>query len=138
MSSAPSSINGVLAAYVAGRVKADRVVAAVAEAYYRETGKGKREGLRPVMDVIERSAPGMVELIGTPGRPGFEIRLGQREFPNAYETELKQAVEAVLRGMGTGERGRVAAARTTDHGQPKTSFVSRLVAAVRRLFSASA
>lgn len=130
MSSAPSSINELLAGYLAGRVKAERVVAAVAWEYYREAGKGQREVWRPVMDVIERAAPGLVELLGTPGRPGFEIRLGQREFPKGYESQLKQAVEAVLRGIGKGEGGRVTAARTT--------LVSRLVAAVRRLFSASA
>jgi hypothetical protein len=130
MSSAPSSIKELLAGYLAGRVKAERVVAAVAGEYYRDAGKGQREGWRPVMDIIERAAPGLVELVGTPGRPGFEIRLGQREFPKGYEGQLKQAVEAVLGGLGTGERGRVAPARTT--------LVSRLFAAVRRLFSASA
>src|SRR5690349_5954938 len=102
MSSAASSINDVLAAYVAGREKAARVIAAVAEAYYREA-KGKREGLRPVMDVIERAAPGLVELVGSPGKPGFEIRLAQREFPKAYEADLKRAVEAALAGGGKRE-----------------------------------
>ena len=137
MSSAPSSINDVLAAYAAGREKAARVVAVVAEAYYRETGKGKREALRAVIDVIERAAPGMVELVGSPGRPGFEIRLAQREFPKAYEADLKRAVEAALAGGGKRETVDVKRAETTDHGERNPSLISRLFSAVRRLFSAS-
>jgi hypothetical protein len=130
MSSVPSSINDVLAAYVAGREKAARVVAAVAEAYYRERGRGQREGLQPVMDVVERAAPGMVELVGTPDRPGFAIRLAQRDFPKAYEAELRQAVEVVL--SGGIKRG------TVDVHAPRTSLVARVVTAIRRLFTASA
>jgi len=133
MSSAASSINDVLAAYVAGREKATRVVAVVAEAYYREA-KGKREGLRPVMDVIERAAPGLVELVGSPGKPGFEIRLAQREFPKAYEADLKRAVEAALAGGGKRETVDVTPVGTTEG---KTSFVSRLFAVVKRMFTAS-
>jgi len=133
MSSAASSINDVLAAYVAGREKATRVVAVVAEAYYREA-KGKREGLRPVMDVIERAAPGLVELVGSPGKPGFEIRLAQREFPKAYEADLRRAVEAALAGGGKRETVDVTPVGTTEG---KTSFVSRLFAAVKRMFTAS-
>jgi hypothetical protein len=130
MSSAASSINDILAAYVAGREKATRVVAVVAEAYYREP-KGKREGLRPVMDVIERAAPGLVELVGSPGKPGFEIRLAQREFPKAYEPDLKRAVEAALAGGGRRE--------TVDVATPaRPTLVARLFAAVKRMFSASA
>jgi len=138
MSSAPSSINDVLAAYVAGREKATRVVAVVAEAYYRETGKGKRETLRAVIDVIERAAPGMVELTGSPGRPGFEIRLEQREFPKAYEADLKRAVEAALAGGGKRETVDVKPAETADEGGRKASLVSRFFAAVKRMFTASA
>lgn len=135
--SAASSINDVLAAYVAGREKATRVVAVVAEVYYRETRDGRRETLRPVMDVIERAAPGLVELVGSPGKPGFEIRLAQREFPKAYEADLKRAVEAAL--VGGGKRETVDVKRgTTDNGQPKTSLMSRFFSAVKRMFSASA
>jgi hypothetical protein len=138
MSSATSSINDVLAGYVAGREKAARVVAVVAEAYYRERGTGRKEALQPVMDVVERAAPGMVELVGTPGRPGFEIRLAQREFPKSYEGQLKEAVEFVLSGSGKRETREVAAGTATKPGARPTSFVARVVAAVRRLFSASA
>ena len=137
MSSATSSISDVLAAYAAGREKAARVVAVVAEAYYRDTATGKRDVWRPVMDVIERAAPGMVELVGTPGRPGFEIRLAQREFPKAYEADLRRAVEAALSGGGRRETVNVDAA-PTDSAPAATSLISRLVAAVRRLFTASA
>jgi hypothetical protein len=138
MSSAPSSINEVLAAYVAGREKAARVVAVVAEAYYRDRGKGKGEGLEPVIAVIERAAPGMVELVGSPGRPGFEIRLAQREFPKGYEAELKQAVQVVLSGSARRRTVDVNAPGISDNRERKTSLVARVFAAVRRLFTASA
>src|SRR5260370_16384602 len=63
----------------------------------------KAEGLRPVIDVIERAAPGMVELVGSPDRPGFEIRLPHREFPKAYEPHLRRAAAAPLSGGGKRE-----------------------------------
>jgi hypothetical protein len=77
----------------------------------------------------------MVELVGTPGRPGFEIKLAQRDLPREAEAALKRAAEQVLsgdRGMGTGERA--APARE----QAPASLLSRVLSAVRRLFSASA
>ncbi len=137
MSSAASSINDVLAAYVAGRETAARVVAAVAEAYYRDRGKGKAEGLRPVIDVIERAAPGMVELVGSPDRPGFEIRLAHREFPKAYEPHLRRAAAAALSGGGKRETVQVPDTPSTLTVSA-SGLWSRVVEAVRRLFTASA
>lgn len=136
MSSVPSSINDVLAAYAAGREKAARVVAVVAEAYYRETNAAKREIWHPVMEVVERAAPGLVELVGTPGKPGFEIRLGGREFPKSYEADLKRAVEIVLSESPKRETRKVPAAAST--AVPTGGLWARVVAAVRRIFSASA
>ncbi len=137
MSSATSSINEVLAAYVAGRVKADRVVAVVAEAYYREGGTGKGEGLRPVIDVIERAAPGMVELVGTPDRPGFAIRLAQREFPKEFEPALRAAINAVLVGARHAVPLRNPGSPPPPAG-PVPGLWSRVVAVVKRIFTASA
>jgi len=102
-----SSIRRELEGFVAGRVKPERVVIAVAAAYYREPGNGKRETLRPIIDVIDRASPGIVELGIVPGGAGFEIRLAERPFPEEYAAELRRAAEAVLSGNGKRETGNV-------------------------------
>jgi hypothetical protein len=126
-SSATSSIKQTLEAYLAGRLKAERVVGAVAEVYYGEGGKGKREGLRPLMEVIERAHPGVVALSGAPERPGFSVQLAERPFPKEYEAALRRAAEAV-----------VGSAPEAVRGAPEVGWLGRLVGAIRRLFSASA
>ena len=141
-----SAARRALEGYVAGRLEADRVVAAVTAAYYRETGKGEREtgngkgetaqgereALRPVIEVVERAAPGVVELAGRADGPGFEVRVVERPFPKQYEAELRRAAEAVLGAWNTGP----------DQGAGKppadAGWMSRLVRAVLRLFHASA
>lgn len=127
MSSATSRVRDTLQGYVAGRLRAEAVVAAVAEAYYREGG-GQREALRPVLDVVERAAPGVVELARADAGPGFQVRLAGREFPREYEAELRRAAQVVL-GAGPGPQ---------RSGAPSPGLLRRLVAAMRRLFSASA
>lgn len=134
MSFASSPVRQALVEYVAGRAKPDRLVATVMSAYYRETGGGgSREYLRPVVEVIERAAPGVVELAGKDGGAGFDIRLAERLFPRQYEAELRSAAQAVLRatwpesagpGTGGGDEGR-------------GGLVGRLVRALQRLFTAS-
>lgn len=116
-----SSVREALQGYLAGRVKAEGVVAAVGMAYYgegsREKGKARREmrdGLQPLVAVIERAAPGVVELGGTASRPGFQVRLAERPFPKQFEAELRRAAEAVLQTdweRGKREGGRVEPAR---------------------------
>ncbi|MGH7671830.1 MAG: hypothetical protein ACREMC_02945 [Gemmatimonadales bacterium] len=125
MSSASSPVNEALAGYIAGRVKAERVVAVVAEAYYsRDTGSGMRDTLRPVIEVVERAHPGVVELTGTPARPGFAVRLGERPFPKEYEALLRDAVGVVV---GTLPASRI----------PHPGILARIAAAIRRVFTAS-
>src|SRR5437879_13916938 len=109
-----SSVRQELEGFVAGRVKAERIVIAVAAAYYAERGNGKRETLRPLIDVIDRASPGIVELGVVAGGAGVEIRLAERACPKGYETERMRGAEAVLTGMGHGGMGKVAA--TTDTG----------------------
>lgn len=126
---------------MAGRLDADGVVAAVTAAYYRETGKGgtgggERETLRPVVEVIERAAPGVVELAGNPDGPGFEIRVLGRPFPKQYEADLRTAALTVL----TGERGGEPGPATGTHGAAPRhvpGLVRRVVRAILRLFNAS-
>ena len=132
MSSASSLDRSTLEGYVAGRVKAERVVAAVVAAYYGEGGRGKREGLAPLIAVIERAAPGVPHLAKTESQPGFEIKLAERPFPTAYEAELKRAVEAVLAGSGSPASGSGEVMRETGGG-----VLSRILGALRRLLSAS-
>src|SRR2546426_6083348 len=125
-SSASSPISLAIAGYVAGHVKAERLVALVATAYYGVGGK--RDGLKPLMDVIERAAPGVVELAGRAGGAGFDIRLAERPFPKRYEAELRRAAETYLQREETGEWGK-------GKGD---GLVGRALAAIRRLFSPSA
>src|SRR5438093_7008680 len=91
MPSESSPVKEALEAYVAGRVKAERLVVAVAAEYYRDTRNGKRETLRPLIDVIDRASPGIVELGRADGGPGFELRLAERPFPKQYEPQLREA-----------------------------------------------
>ncbi len=124
-----SAVRETLEGYVAGRVQAERVVAAVAAAYYGAGVRGKREGLRPLVDVIERAAPGVIELSSARDSPGFAITLVERRFPSQYEVELRRAAAAVL-----------AATAPLHHAAPPDhpGWISRIVRAVRRLFRGSA
>jgi hypothetical protein len=132
MSSAASPIRTVLEGYVAGRVKAERVVEAVAAAYYGEQGpKGhgarSREQLGPILDIIERAHPGVIELSSTADKPGFAVRLAERPFPKEFEPALRAAVESAL----------VGAQHAAPLRAPNPGFVARLFGAIRRLFTAS-
>src|ERR1700674_1713918 len=92
-----SPVRRELEEYVAGRCGVTRVVAAVMDAYYRDGGRGKQEALRPVIDVIERAAPGVVELAAAGDTPGFRVRLAERPFPERYAHELLLAAGVALR-----------------------------------------
>lgn len=132
-SSSSSAIRTLLEDYVGGRVAADRLVPEVAAQYFRSGARAGRDGLRPLMDVIERAAPGIAQLAHVAEGPGFDIRLAERPFPTAYEAELRRAAQAVLEGgmewAGAPLRG---------SGAVNGGFWSRLLVRVRRLFSASA
>ena len=128
MSSATSPVRTVLEGYVAGRVKAERVVEAVAAAYYDKQGVGRGAWLRQLMDVIERAHPGIVELTSAAAPPGFGVRLATRPFPKEYEVALRQAAQAALAREST----------PSPHAPlPTPRLWSRLYTAVRRLFTAS-
>jgi len=124
MSSATSPVRDALEGYVAGRVKAERLVEAVATAYYGDQGLGPRAWLKPLMEIIERAHPGVIELSGSPDKPGFAVRRSARPFPKQHEAQLREAVEAVLVGGPQAPR-------------PGPRFWTRLYTAVRRLFTAS-
>jgi hypothetical protein len=138
------SVRETLEAYVAGRVKAERVVEAVAAAYYgRDPGGGMRDALRPVIEMIERAHPGVIELSGTVDKPGFAVRLANRPFPKEYEGALREAVEGALAGAASVGAQHAAPLHGSAAPSPTVAarnpgFVARLFGAIRRLFSASA
>ena len=128
MSSASSAAKELLAAYVAGRVPAVRLVPAIAVEYYRSPDARQRAALRPVMDVIERAAPGVARLARTESGAGFDIQLAERPFPETFEMSLKEAAAGALEQWGT----------TPPAGTAGGSgFWGRLFDRVRRIFSAS-
>ena len=135
-SSASSPVSLAIAGYVAGRVKAEGLVALVSAAYYGDGGRGTRDGLKPLIDVIQRAAPGVVELAARPGGAGFAIRLAERRFPKRYEAELRRAAENYLLGEEAGDGGTLKDALTV--GGKGDGLVGRALAAIRWLFSASA
>jgi hypothetical protein len=122
-----SVVKETLTAYVAGRVTADHLVAVVTAAYYRDGGAGRREALRPMVDVIERASPGVVELAGRPEGAGFDVRPAERPFPEQCEPDLRRAIEAYL--------GRETGGGSVQRAGP--GLVARLAATIKRLFSAS-
>ena len=128
MSSASSAES--LSAYLAGQVTAEQLVAAVTAEYYRDAGNGMRDALRPVMDVIERAHPGVVELAGSTEGPGFVVRPADRPFPKRYEHDLRNAVTAAVQSHP--------ASRITlpEQESRKVGLLHRIVAAVRKLFNA--
>jgi hypothetical protein len=127
-SSSSSAAKELLAAYVAGRVPAVRLVPAIAVEYYRSPDATQRAALRPVMDVIERAAPGVARLARTESGAGFDIQLAERPFPETFETSLKEAAAGALEQWGTPPPAGTAAG---------SGFWGRLFDRVRRLLSAS-
>lgn len=99
MSSATSPVRAALEDYVAGQVKAEDVARVVVDVYYRAADGRIRTALRPVLEVVERAAPGVVELSRHDGGPGFEVRLAERPFPARFEPELKRAAGLALAGL---------------------------------------
>ncbi|HYL54840.1 MAG TPA: hypothetical protein VEU73_04590 [Gemmatimonadales bacterium] len=107
---------------------------AVATAYYgRDGAAGSRDGLGPLVEIIDRASPGVVQLGGAARGGGFDIRLAERSFPKQYEPELRRAVEAYLASHRTTGLISVPLASPAPAGA-----LSRIVGAIRRLFGASA
>jgi hypothetical protein len=125
MTSSGSSVNDALADYLAGRVTADRLAATVTAAYWSlESGAGNRELLRPIVEIIEKAHPGIVELAASSEQPGFAVRLAERPFPKRYDADLRNAVQAVV------------ATPAPDSRSPAPGFFSRIVRAIKKIFSA--
>ncbi|HKW40440.1 MAG TPA: hypothetical protein VJN39_04260 [Gemmatimonadales bacterium] len=129
---ASSLVKDTLEGYLAGRVSAERVVIALAAAYYRDEVNGRRNGLGPLIDVIDRASPGVVELGSVASGSGFAVRLVERPFPPSDEADLRRAVEAYLASTRTTG---VISAPATD--PPSSGILARIVGAIRRLLTAS-
>jgi hypothetical protein len=113
-----------LNAYLAGHLSAEQLIATVTADYYRETRHGKRETLRPIMEVIEKAHPGIIELRGRAEKPGFAITVAGRPFPKQFEPELRQVITAVL---GTGVVPGAA-------GTVRPGFFARIFRAIGAMF----
>ena len=148
-SSVSSPARRALEDFVAGRLSADRLVATVTGRFYGAAGKGEKEALRPVVELAERAAPGVVSLERTETGTGFEVRTVERVFPEASLAALRgEAAKALSASWAdpvepavSGARFQVPAPRTPDTGHQspaRQSWLSRVFSAVRRLFSASA
>lgn len=135
-SSSSSAAKELLAGFAAGRISADRLVPAIAAEYYRSPDAKRRAALRPVMEVIERAAPGVARLARAESGAGFDIQQAERPFPEAFEAPLREAVAGVLAGWGGAQVAAPAGVPEVETLGP-TGFWSRLIGRVRRLFSAS-
>jgi hypothetical protein len=143
MRSGFSPAKDALESYLAGRIKPERLVIAVASEYYGGAGKAKREALQPVIEVIDRASPGIVELGTATAGPGFDIRLAERPFPKHCEAQLREAAERVLSGCGMRDVGGVQRSEATHPASGITHLGSRIslpaiVSWIRRLFRGSA
>ena len=127
-----SPVRRELEEYVAGRGGATRVVAVVMDAYYRDGGSGKREALRPVIEVIERAAPGVVELAAAGDTPGFRVRLAERPFPERYAGDLRTAAGAALQAWAQDADAPALVAAPSASPLPQ-GLLHRMLGAIRRL-----
>ena len=144
-SSVSSPARRALEDFVAGRLAADRLVATVTGRFYGGAGKGEKEALRPVVELAERAAPGVVSLERTETGTGFEVRSVERVFPESSLAALRGAAATALSASWadpvTSAPGPATTTLTPDPGprsQPTQSWFGRVVSAVRRLFSGSA
>ncbi len=143
-SSASSPAKRALEDFVAGRLPADRLVAAVTGRFYGAAGRGEKEALRPVVELAERAAPGVVSLERREGGAGFDVRAVERTFPDASLEALRGAAQAALAASWTDPVSTApepALTPRTPVPGPRSpepqGWFARAVSAVRRLFSAS-
>lgn len=138
-SSASSPARRALEDFVAGRLPADRLVAAVTGRFYGAASRGEKEALRPVVEVAERAAPGVVSLERTDGGAGFDVRAVERTFPEAALDALRGAAAAALAASWADPVPEPLSPKpkSLSPGLAPRGWFARAVSAVRRLFSAS-
>ena len=128
MSSASSA--NPLADYLAGRLTAEQLVAAVTTTYWsQEPGAKSRGKLQPIIEVIERAHPGIVELSGSGEKPGFAVKLAERPFPKRFDGDLRKAVQAIVNDPSLSP--------PTPRSRLQTpGLFTRIFRAIRKIFSA--
>ncbi len=110
------------------------------DAYYRDGGSGKREALRPLIDVIERAAPGVVELAAAGDTPGFRVRLAERPFPERYAERPARRGWHGVAGVGGGSSCIPSTTSTSSipsQSGPAPTRAGRYPALVRRIIAAT-
>lgn len=132
--SSDSSVRDLLEAFAAGRVPAERAATALAAAYYARPTAAPA-ALRELIGIVERAAPGIVELAARENDPGFDVRPVGRPFPAAVEPELRRAAEALL--ASGWNAGLAPEGRAPPSAAGGGAWWDRLLRAVRRLFSAT-
>lgn len=137
-SSASSPARRALEDFAAGRLPPEGLVAAVAGRFYGAAGKGEKEALRPVMELAERAAPGVVSLERKDGGLGFDVRAVERTFPPASLDALRGAVATALAANWTDAQPQSPKPEARGPSPTSQGWFSRVVSAVRRLFNASA
>lgn len=136
MPSASSPSRSALEDFVAGRLAADRLVAAVAGRYFGAAGRGEKEALRPLIELAERAAPGVVSLARRDGGAGFDVRVVERPFPQESINALRSVAQAALAASWSDAQTESPSPRPKSLS-PDPGWLSRVVTAVKRLFSAS-
>lgn len=141
-SSASSPSKRALEEFVAGKLAADRLVAAVASRFYGTAGSGEKEALRPVLELAERASPGVVSLERRDGGTGFDVRVVERPFPEESINALRSVAQAALAASWSDPVVPVRAdSPRTPIPDPQSragqSWLGRVVQAVKRLFTAS-
>jgi hypothetical protein len=127
-----SAVKRELEGFIAGRRTAQEVAIAAAVAYYRDARSELRHALRPVVDVIDRASPGIIELGSVAGGSGFDVRLAERPFPRAYEDALRQAAVTALDALPAG------AEPASEAGPRPEGLLRRMIGALQRWLSGAA
>lgn len=141
-SSASSPARRALEDFVAGRLAADRLVATVAGRFYGVAGQGEKAALRPVVELAERAAPGVVSLERREGGSGFDVKVVERTFPEEAVSALRGVAAAALAAswadpVGAGAEVQTPRPKALGPRPESQSWLGRVVQAVRRLFTAS-
>ena len=130
------AVNHVLAEYVAGRTGVGDLVRAVRAAHYGADARSDPTW-RALVETIERALPGKLELSSAAGSPGFALTPLEESVSQVHQTQLREAVQAVLAALPSVDAparptSRPDAPRPSNRARPP--LWRRIVRAVGRLF----
>jgi hypothetical protein len=132
-----SPVREILTAFVAGRATRDELVRAVRAAHYQASGP-TGPAWQALVETIERSVPGTLELVATSERPGFVVQPLQGPV-DLDEASLREAVRRALDAWTNPvpSTGPPPVARP-DAPAPREGLLLRLVRRVRNFFRGGA